>query len=128
MEFTVLEDQRTPSCEVLSFSTSTSQASLLAAKLTFHLQSSCPTSVPLESEFLQKHLEKAKAETFSSNTAGQHSEWGSTTHPDIEITINDHIYLINEKVNTTLFICVFYSATFALNNDIHASYRLEFES
>lgn len=39
-------------CEMLSFSTSTSRAPLLAAKLTFHLQNSCPTSVPLQSEFL----------------------------------------------------------------------------
>lgn len=51
VEFTVLDD-RTPLCEMWGFNASTSLASPHAAKLTFHLQSSCPTSVVLVREFL----------------------------------------------------------------------------
>lgn len=59
------------------------------AKLTFHLQSSCPTSVLQVSEFLKKHLEKANAVSISSNMKSnaikksQYSGWGYTTQHEI---------------------------------------------
>lgn len=63
-----MQDDRPSFIEMWGFSASTSLASLHAANLTFHLQSSCPTSVLLVSAFTLKLLGKAKAVSFSLNT------------------------------------------------------------